>query len=784
VAKQHLLIVDSDPKSLRLLEVSLKKAGFSVTRATDGADAIEKIKISTPDMIISETKMPNLNGFELNSALKGNPEWADIPVMFLTAQKSIEDKIRSLEEGVEDYLTKPIFIREILARVSLVMQRRQRESLENRSSKTNFSGNLSDMGIIDLIQTIDISRKSGIIHVNWTDDAGDIIFKDGKVIDAKTSSRKGEEAVYRMLVWSDGTFEIEFKPIEQRSSITLSTQGLLMEGMRRLDEWGRLQEQLPPLTSIFDVDDKILAERLGEIPDEINSLLRHFDGKRNLLEIVNLCPLGDLETLTIISKLYFEGLIVDITTLEPDDASDSAGSAADFWKNNNLFESQPPESYEEDYKSSQSASYSDEKSVVSVEASADNSVADKAIKDETTEGETGASSTLRLPRMDILPGPESISSESGEQAGFVAALSKSIPPTSPDDEAILGHEDLIDQKSHTPTDPPPSSDLKPADSLQKDQKSAEGFSAEYKEKSDEKNQTAHVDGFGEDNPSEETDEEQRETDEPKGENEEEQIISKRIETSTTMDLSDYYEEEKEKRGEIFPLIIKTAATVVVAAAVAAGAYWLFKKNSIKDFDSAPVIRTALSDDAAGQVDKKNVKSNKKQPVESKAQKSSHGQSSTLVAAKATGAEIKTEKIKKTVTETDNSAESSFSQLPPLTEESKAEYENQLRLARKQVPYQKIKTLKKAIEINPNGEQALAELSILMMEKRRVQKEALEYAQRAVKINPDNGKAWLAIGYINQLMGNKKEAKEAYKNCASCTGPMEFVRDCKLMVRNY
>ncbi|MBN2802326.1 MAG: DUF4388 domain-containing protein, partial [Deltaproteobacteria bacterium] len=312
MAKQHLLIADSDPKSLRVLEVSLKKSGFSITKAKNGLDAIEKIKISIPDMIITETTMPEMDGFELIQELKNNSEWKDIPVIFLTAEKSIEEKIRGLEQGVEDYLTKPIFIREILARVSLVMQRRQRERLETRGSKTEFSGNLQDMGLIDLIQTIDISQKSGIIKLTRNSEIAHIYFQNGKVIDAETAHRKGSEAVYRMLVWSEGTFQIEFKAIEKEDVITLSTQGLLMEGMRRLDEWGRLQEQLPPLTSVFDVDDDLLSQRLGEIPDEINSLLKHFNGERNLMEVVDLCPLGDLEALTIVTKLYFEGLICDM----------------------------------------------------------------------------------------------------------------------------------------------------------------------------------------------------------------------------------------------------------------------------------------------------------------------------------------------------------------------------------------------------------------------------------------------------------------------------------------
>ena len=65
MAKQHLLLVDGDPKSLRVMEVSLKKAGFSVTTAIHGKDALEKVQISPPDLVLADTKMPEMDGFEL-----------------------------------------------------------------------------------------------------------------------------------------------------------------------------------------------------------------------------------------------------------------------------------------------------------------------------------------------------------------------------------------------------------------------------------------------------------------------------------------------------------------------------------------------------------------------------------------------------------------------------------------------------------------------------------------------------------------------------------------------
>jgi DNA-binding response OmpR family regulator len=314
VAKLQLLLVDADPRSVRVLEVSLKKAGFSVTTARDGADALAKIEVAPPDLILSDTRLPTLDGYELVRKLKDRPEWTAIPVVFLTSQKSIEDKIRGLELGVEDYLTKPIFVRELIARVNLLLARRTRDGIATRqhatTGRTRFSGSILDMGVLDLLQTFEVSRKSGVVHLATGAEVARIWFRDGKVVDATLGRLAGEEAVYRALIWGEGTFEVEFCKVEDHDVIEASTQALLMEGLRRVDEWGRLLEQLPKLTTVFEVDGGELLERLNEIPDELNSILKLFDGRRTLMGVVDESPYEDLSTLSTISKLYFEGLLI------------------------------------------------------------------------------------------------------------------------------------------------------------------------------------------------------------------------------------------------------------------------------------------------------------------------------------------------------------------------------------------------------------------------------------------------------------------------------------------
>jgi len=310
LARQHLLLVDGDPESLRLTEISLKKAGFSVTAAANGRDAIEKCLISPPDLVVSETRMPEMDGFELCQRMREDDRFRAIPFVFLTGQKSVEDKVRGLELGVEDYLTKPIYVKEIVTRVRMLLQRRERERLERKEGRAGFNGALSEMGIVDLVQTLELGRKSAALRVAGPGGRqATVWFRDGRIVDCQAGGLSGEAAFFRMLHWSEGDFAVEFGAVEREPSIAASTRALLLEGMRRLDEFGRLAEQMPPPASVLEVDGEALSRRLGEIPDDLNPVLRLFDGRRTLEQVVDASGRDDLGAAAVVSRLYFEGII-------------------------------------------------------------------------------------------------------------------------------------------------------------------------------------------------------------------------------------------------------------------------------------------------------------------------------------------------------------------------------------------------------------------------------------------------------------------------------------------
>jgi tetratricopeptide (TPR) repeat protein/CheY-like chemotaxis protein len=320
MAKPKIIVVDNDQNSLKILETSLNKAGFVVTTSTDGADALEKVKTFYPDLVISDVTLPKIDGYEFCKKLKEDPKTASIPFIFLTRQKSVDDKIRGLELGVDDYLTKPIYIKEVITRVKILLEKKEKERLELPSTGIKFTGNLADMGAVDLIQTLELGNKSGEVHFVNGKNRGSIYLKKGKIIDAEQANLRGQSAVYRLLNWTEGTFKIDFKEIEREDKIGSSNQSLIMEGMRRIDELGKIQEELPPLDSTLIIDSQmILKDHPQQFPAKVEDILAEFDGKTSIQEVLDKTSYDDLEVLKTISKLYFQGYLMEHFAPSPEE---------------------------------------------------------------------------------------------------------------------------------------------------------------------------------------------------------------------------------------------------------------------------------------------------------------------------------------------------------------------------------------------------------------------------------------------------------------------------------
>ena len=117
----RLLVVDDEPSIVELLSVSLRFAGFEVATATTGADALNKVRELSPDLLVLDVMMPGLDGFAVAQQLRSSGN--QVPVLFLTAKDATEDRVQGLTIGGDDYVTKPFSLEEVVARIRAVLRR-------------------------------------------------------------------------------------------------------------------------------------------------------------------------------------------------------------------------------------------------------------------------------------------------------------------------------------------------------------------------------------------------------------------------------------------------------------------------------------------------------------------------------------------------------------------------------------------------------------------------------------------------------------------------------------
>ena len=120
-----ILIVDDTPENIDIVSQRLNELGYELSIAESGASAIERLKHITPDLIFLDVMMPGIDGFQVCRHIKSQPQIKDVPVIFMTALDDIASKVRGFEVGGADYITKPIEIVELLARLQTHLTLRQ-----------------------------------------------------------------------------------------------------------------------------------------------------------------------------------------------------------------------------------------------------------------------------------------------------------------------------------------------------------------------------------------------------------------------------------------------------------------------------------------------------------------------------------------------------------------------------------------------------------------------------------------------------------------------------------
>ncbi len=156
----RILVVDDEPRYLRLLQANLEKEGYEVDQALDGEEALEKFASKPADLVLLDVILPRLDGFAVCQRIR---QFSSVPVIMLTAKGTESDRVHGLDKGADDYLVKPFSVMELLARVRAVL-RRVRVSREAGQARFFTHGDLK----IDFARA-EIWRGEKIVSLSATE---------------------------------------------------------------------------------------------------------------------------------------------------------------------------------------------------------------------------------------------------------------------------------------------------------------------------------------------------------------------------------------------------------------------------------------------------------------------------------------------------------------------------------------------------------------------------------------------------------------------------------------
>ena len=154
----RLLVVEDEPNIRELLATSLRFAGFEVATAANGSEAIRQATELAPDLVVLDVMLPDVDGFTVTRKIRDSGR--HVPIVFVTARDSLDDKIKGLTVGGDDYVTKPFSLDEVVARIRAVLRRTRGEQDEESGLRFEDLPRGADAAIQRYIFRVDRERKA------------------------------------------------------------------------------------------------------------------------------------------------------------------------------------------------------------------------------------------------------------------------------------------------------------------------------------------------------------------------------------------------------------------------------------------------------------------------------------------------------------------------------------------------------------------------------------------------------------------------------------------------
>ena len=285
---RSVLLVDADVDALGELASELRNRGLTVALADSAASAIASVDKKRPDAVLVAKPLEDA----VKSALTKNRALADLPCLAIATEDEDDPASERLPKTNADLIATRIYALRVAA-PPVVAQR------------GDFRGDLRQVPVPDLLQLLSMNRRTGVLSITTPSGAGEVRLADGEVVDAVYRRLEGEKALYRLLAEGEGTFAFASGVASPMRRVEVSTNMLLMEGMRQLDEVRERRAKLG------DADDALLivAPPGEDAPDVKRRVAELLTAPRTVDELLDDVPLPDLDILRALEEMIESGAV-------------------------------------------------------------------------------------------------------------------------------------------------------------------------------------------------------------------------------------------------------------------------------------------------------------------------------------------------------------------------------------------------------------------------------------------------------------------------------------------
>lgn len=172
-----------------------------------------------------------------------------------------------------------------------------------------LTGTFEDIGFAELLQLLNVSHKSGRLNVWRGTERAELFVVKGEVARALSRRERGADVVYRILGWQTGEFSFERNDDPVAREITLSTEALILEGMKRFDEWERVEAELPNMHVVLRQRASAVNQHFDSLSPEAQTVLRLVDAQRIVATIIRECGLAPVDAVRGVTELLAEGVV-------------------------------------------------------------------------------------------------------------------------------------------------------------------------------------------------------------------------------------------------------------------------------------------------------------------------------------------------------------------------------------------------------------------------------------------------------------------------------------------